>query len=744
MARPRNEALDEENVDSEIEESGESLFGSNYLRDYRPRPDLDYYSLSDASETNTEQVSFYHEEQVQVTSLFAKLKAFLNTKTKALRDMCTKNEASFYVSYMELEKSVDVTDLVRDTEPFMEVFDEALAKVIKDIFPNYHHICAKVHVRLKDVPIVENIRSLRNVHLGTLVKVHGVVTRRGSIIPMFSLIMYTCGKCRTVFGPLVYEMDVPRICINCQSKGPHSINSTETIYKDLQRITLQEIPGNVPSGRLPRQKIVHLTYDLIDSVRPGEEVEITGIYKNSLDCFTARNGPPVFSTIIHAIAIEKKEDAGVFADAKEMNRLGRHPRIKNIVLDSIAPFIYGHKFVKKAVALAMFGGERKEHEGHSIRGDINVLLIGDPGTAKSQFLRYVESTSHRAVLASGQGASSVGLTATVRRDNESKEWTLEGGALVLSDRGICCIDEFDKMNDVDRVSIHEAMEQQSISIAKAGIVTSLHARCSVIAAANPKRGRYNSSLTFAQNVNLTDPIISRFDILCVIKDVVGGEDKITGDFIVNSHIKTMNEILEGNKENDNFDEATKKEGIIKDENGNDILAKETLKKYILYARKNCHPLLSNIDKEKISKLYSDLRKESSMTGSIPITARHIESIIRMSEAFARMRLSDQVLSSDVDSAIEVALESFMSAQKYNITKALRKKFFRFINSGDDALVYILNELHAEKMALGIDITTREFEKRLQNVGLTMKSDFYGCDAFKRNGYVIKNGVICLQ
>lgn len=743
MARKRNQENTQENenneeeIDSEIEESGESLFGSNYLRDYQPRPDLDYYSLSDPTESTVEEVSSMREENVQVTSLFAKLKSFLSTKTKQIREMCTKNEASLYVSYADLEKSLDVSDLVRDAEPFMETFDEALGKVTKEIFPNYHHICSTVHVRIKDVPMAENIRSLRNIHMGTLVRVHGVVTRRGSIIPMLSLIMYTCGKCRTVFGPLVFEMDVPRICINCQSKGPHSINSTETIYRDLQRITLQEVPGSVPSGRLPRQKVVHLTFDLIDSVRPGEEVEITGIYKNSLDCFTIRTGPPVFSTIIHALTVEKKEDSCVFAEAKEMKRLARHPRIQNIVIDSIAPFIHGHKFVKKAIALAMFGGERKEHEGHSIRGDINILLLGDPGTAKSQFLRFVESTSHRAVLATGQGASSVGLTATVRRDNESKEWTLEGGALVLSDRGICCIDEFDKMNETDRVSIHEAMEQQSISIAKAGIVTSLNARCSVIAAANPRRGRYNPSLTFSQNVNLTDPIISRFDILCVIKDVIGGEDKITADFIVNSHIKTMTHITEGQDE-------PYSEGIIKDENGTDILAKETLKKYILYARRNCQPKLSNIDKDKISKLYSDLRKESSMTGSIPITARHVESIIRMSEAFARMRLSDQVLSSDVDSAIEVALESFMSAQKYSITKALRKKFYRFINTGDDAFIYILNELHAEKLALGIDITTREFEKRIQNVGLVMRSEFYSSESFKRNGFNIKNGIIYLQ
>jgi len=180
------------------------------------------------------------------------------------------------------------------------------------------------------------------------------------------------------------------------------------------------------------------------------------------------------------------------------------------IIKSFAPSIFGHEAVKTALAMALFGGETKVKDKHRTRGDINVLILGDPGVAKSQFLKYVEKTAYRAVYTTGQGASAVGLTAAVRKDVVTREWTLEGGALVLADRGVCMIDEFDKMNDQDRTSIHEAMEQQTISISKAGIVTTLRARCSVIAAANPVRGRYDTSVSFSQNVDLSETILSRF------------------------------------------------------------------------------------------------------------------------------------------------------------------------------------------------------------------------------------------
>lgn len=274
--------------------------------------------------------------------------------------------------------------------------------------------------------------------------------------------------------------------------------------------------------------------------------EVTGVYRNNFDAaLNAKNGFPVFSTVIEANHINKEED--LFAafrlteeDEREIRALAHDERIRKRIIKSIAPSIYGHDDIKTALALSLFGGVSKDiNHKHRIRGDINVLLLGDPGTAKSQFLKYVEKTAHRSVFATGQGASAVGLTASVRKDPITREWTLEGGALVLADKGTCLIDEFDKMNDADRTSIHEAMEQQSISISKAGIITSLQARCAIIAAANPIRGRYNPTIPFQQNVELTEPILSRFDVLCVVKDAVDPVmDELLARFVVGSHLRS--------------------------------------------------------------------------------------------------------------------------------------------------------------------------------------------------------------
>lgn len=273
---------------------------------------------------------------------------------------------------------------------------------------------------------------------------------------------------------------------------------------------------------------------------------MTGIYRNIFDvALNANNCFPLFATIIEANHISKQEDN--FAsyrlsneDKQRIQDLARDPRIARRIFKSIAPSIYGHENIKTAIALALVGGESKNIQGkHRLRGDINILMLGDPGTAKSQFLKYVEHTANRAVFATGQGASAVGLTASVHRSPITREWTLEGGALVLADKGVCLIDEFDKMNDQDRTSIHEAMEQQSISISKAGIVCTLQARCAVLAAANPKTGRYNPIHSFQENVELTEPILSRFDVLCVVKDTIDVEmDERLARFVLQSHTRS--------------------------------------------------------------------------------------------------------------------------------------------------------------------------------------------------------------
>ncbi len=452
-----------------------------------------------------------------------------------------------------------------------------------------------------------------------------------------------------------------------------------------------------------------LLNDLIDSARPGDEIEVTGIYRHNVDpSINIMHGFPVFSTVLEANYIRKMEEAHAEMeltddDVTEIRVLSKDPRIAERIFASVAPSIYGHSDIKRALALALFGGQAKEvGEKHRIRGDINVLMMGDPGTAKSQFLKYVEKTAHRAVYATGKGASAVGLTAVVHRDPVTREWTLEGGALVLADRGVCLIDEFDKMNDADRTSIHEAMEQQSISISKAGIVTTLQARCSVFAAANPVKGRYDPSISFFDNVDLTEPILSRFDVLCVVRDTVDAtQDETLAKFVVDSHMRSHPQLRDAENMMD-FEKEDTKVGPTDVNNdlsdsGVQLIPQKLLRKYLLYARNTVTPKLTNMDKEKISSLYIDLRKESMSSGGMPIALRHLESIVRLAEAHARVHLRDYVREDDINTAIAVMLESFFASQKYSLMRQLRRKFHKYLayrKDDNDLLFYVLSGLCA--------------------------------------------------
>jgi DNA replication licensing factor MCM2 len=379
-----------------------------------------------------------------------------------IRTLGEVNAESLEVAYDHLSNSKAILAYFLANSPaeVLKIFDEVAMEVTLLHYPDYERIHSEIHVRISDLPVHYTLRQLRQTHLNCLVRVSGVVTRRSGVFPQLKYVKFDCAKCGITLGPFQQESNVEvRIsyCQNCQSRGPFTLNSEKTVYRNYQKLTLQESPGTVPAGRLPRHREVILLWDLIDSAKPGEEIEVTGIYRNNYDAqLNNRNGFPVFATIMEANHVIKSHDqlAGfrlTEEDEQQIRALSRDPKIVDKIIGSMAPSIYGHVDIKTAVALSLFGGVSKEAQGkHSIRGDINVLLLGDPGTAKSQVLKYIEKTAHRAVFATGQGASAVGLTASVRKDPITSEWTLEGGALVLADRGTCLIDEFDKMNDQDR------------------------------------------------------------------------------------------------------------------------------------------------------------------------------------------------------------------------------------------------------------------------------------------------------
>ncbi|KAG1671758.1 DNA replication licensing factor mcm2 [Nymphon striatum] len=590
------------------------------------------------------------------------------------RNMCklatnflTENKQSFEVDYNILasEEQVLAYFLPEAPSEMLEVFDKAAKDVVLGMFPQYERIAKEIHVRISDLPLVEELRSLRQLHLNQLIRTSGVVTSTTGILPQLSIIKYDCNKCNYILGPFM---------------------QSQTIYQNYQRVSIQESPGKVAAGRLPRSKECILLADLCDSCKPGDE----------------------------------------------------------IIAASMAPSIYGHEDIKRALAMALFGGKAKNPgQKHKVRGDINILICGDPGTAKSQFLKYTEKIASRAVFTTGQGASAVGLTAYVQRSPITREWTLEAGALVLADKGVCLIDEFDKMSDQDRTSIHEAMEQQSISISKAGIVTSLQARCAVIAASNPIGGRYDPSLTFSDNVNLTEPILSRFDILCVVRDQVDAVvDERLARFVVKSHIRHH----PGSTPED-IQEITSNEtpGLT----GVEKIPQELLKKYIIYSKEKTHPKLNQMDQEKVAKMYSDLRRESMATGSVPITVRHIESMIRMAEAHAKMHLREYVNEDDVNMAIRIMLESFIDTQKYSVMKSMKKNFSRYLSfrrDNNELLFFILKQLMQEQSLYlrnrfgmeveSIEISERDLIEKARQINIHSLTPFYASDIFQANNFQV--------
>lgn len=691
------------------------------------------------------------------TEISNRFKSFLRTHTNSkgqymykerIRHMCESNQSSFVVEFPILASKEHVLAYFLPEAPFqmLEIFDEVAKELVLNIFPSYERVTGEIHVRISELPLIEEIRTFRKLHLNQLVRTLGVVTATTGVLPQLSVVKYDCTKCGYVLGPFVQHQNTevkPGSCPECQSIGPFMINMEQTIYRNYQKITIQESPGKIPAGRIPRSKECILLSDLCDRCKPGDEVDVTAIYTNNYDgSLNTEQGFPVFATVLLANHLQVKDSKEIVEslteeDISSIINLSKDHRILDRIVASIAPSIYGHEYIKRALALAIFGGESKNPGNkHKVRGDINVLLCGDPGTAKSQFLKYVEKIAPRSVFATGQGASAVGLTAFVRRSPTTREWTLEAGALVLADNGICLIDEFDKMNDQDRTSIHEAMEQQSISISKVGIVTSLNARCSVIAASNPIGGRYDASMTFSENVDLSEPILSRFDILCVVKDEIDPmQDRHLAKFVVNSHIR---------HHPSNTGKVTSTQ-----EKTNDIsIPQDLLKKYIVYVRQNIHPKLTNIDQDKVAKLYSQLRQESLATGSLPITVRHIESIIRMAEASAKMHLRDHVQEGDINLAIRMMLDSFVDTQKYSVMKSMRQTFQKYLSYNKDhseLLYYILRQLTLDTLAFQkaihgnrittIEVSEKDLLDRARQIDICNLHPFYESEIFKSNNFL---------
>ncbi|KAM0276242.1 hypothetical protein ACHAQH_006965 [Verticillium albo-atrum] len=462
-------------------------------------------------------------------------------------------------------------------------------------------------------------------------------------------------------------------------------------YRDHQTISVQEMPERAPAGQLPRGVDVVLDDDLVDKVKPGDRVQLVGIYK-TLGNRNTNHSSALFKTVILAnnvVLLSSKSGGGIATatitdtDIRNINKIAKKKNLLDLLSQSLAPSIYGHAHIKKAILLMLLGGmEKNLPNGTHLRGDINILMVGDPSTAKSQLLRFVLNTAPLAIATTGRGSSGVGLTAAVTSDKETGERRLEAGAMVMADRGVVCIDEFDKMSDIDRVAIHEVMEQQTVTIAKAGIHTSLNARCSVIAAANPIFGQYDTHKDPHKNIALPDSLLSRFDLLFVVTDDI--ED--TRDRQVSEHVLRMhryrqagteegapvrentsqslgvaiNNQTESQRQTDVFEKfdpmlhagvtVTSGRGANKKP---EVLSLPFMKKYIQYAKTRIRPLLTQEANDRIAVIYVGLRNddlEGNQRRTSPLTVRTLETLVRLSTAHAKSRLSNRIDERDVIAA----------------------------------------------------------------------------------------------
>ncbi len=575
-----------------------------------------------------------------------------------LRQMITMGQRSLLVDYNDLYlyDTRLARLLIERPDEVLRQAAEALRDLVQAEAPEYAEEAERFYVRVRALPKTVPLRQLRSSHIGKLVMLEGILVRSTPIKEKIVKAVYMhCTReegCHEFVWPPEGDIvgdtiEKPPTCPVCgSSSGTFHLVPEKSKLIDWQKIVLQERPEEVPPGQLPRSIEVVLHDDLVDTARPGDRVTVVGIVRVRPDSASKKRA--IYDMVVDAVHIEVsqkilEEVVITREDEERIKALARDPWIRKRIVASIAPAIYGHWDIKEAIALALFGGVPKVTEdGVRIRGDIHVLIVGDPGTAKSQLLQYAARIAPRGIYTTGKGATAAGLTAAVIRDKTTGEYYLEAGALVLADGGVAAIDEIDKMRDEDRVAIHEAMEQQTVSIAKAGIIAKLNARTTVIAAGNPKFGRYLPNRTLADNINLPVTILSRFDLIFILRDQPNPEEDR----------RLARHVLEVHRE------AEK----VRPEIDPDLL-----KKYISYARRYIRPRLTPEASKLIEDFYVEMRRMSieNPEGAIAITARQLEALIRLAEAHAKMALKNEVTVEDAEAAIRL-MKTFLESAGMDI------------------------------------------------------------------------------
>lgn len=605
-------------------------------------------------------------DSVEITDRDADWHRFFKTRYKKELDEISREypyKRSLYINYRDIESfgktGIDLADELLEN-PGKVISD------IKDSIRTHRLVKTKkkeeqpdINIRFMNLPRKIAIREIRSENIGKFVSVEGILRKTTEVRPRITLAVFRCPSGhRTVkaqsYGPFL-EPD------GCQTDGCTQ-KKLELIprfskFVDSQKLRIQESPEGLRGGEQPQTIDLDVIDDITGTVAPGDRIVVNGILR-SIQRSSYGSKSTIFDIYIecNSIEIAEKEFEEVNIsdeDEKEIITLSKDPNIYRKIAHSIAPTIYGVDDVKDAIALQLFGGIAKEMpDGSRLRGDIHVLLIGDPGIAKSQMLRYVVRLSPRAIYTSGQSTTSAGLTATAVKDEFGDgRWTLEAGALVLADMGVACVDEMDKMDKHDRSALHEAMEQQSISIAKAGITATLKSRCALLGAANPKMGRFDDFVAISEQIAMPPSLLSRFDLIFVLADKPEQErDLAIAEHIIKAH--SVGELIaQHNREpipGVDEDYITEQLKPVTPE-----IDPVMFRKYVAYAKRNCFPRLNDEAREALITYYMKLRGLADANKPVPVTARQLEAIVRLAEASARIRLAQEIEKVDADRVITI-------------------------------------------------------------------------------------------
>ncbi|MCL2642171.1 MAG: minichromosome maintenance protein MCM [Candidatus Bathyarchaeota archaeon] len=532
--------------------------------------------------------------------------------------------------------------LLNKPEEYLEYASKAAYEQLRIEDEEYAGKIEKIIIRIAKLLGKEVLRKIGSKNMGKLILVEGIVVRATPVRPMVLQASYKCKRCGTMMKieQTGQFLRAPAVCmgVDCGKDGPFEFAQEESTFIDSQDLRLQEKPEDLPPGQLPRVLAVKLVGDeIVDQARPGDHVSIVGIVRAHAPSLVGMGKLRTFILQIEANSVEllgKEPETSPPSQEEEAKiiELSRDPSVHKKIMNSIAPSIFGNEHLKEAVMYLLFGGVSRSLPDMTVRGEMNALIIGDPGTAKSQMLQYVSRIAPRGLYTSGRGTTAAGLTAAVVRE-KGGSMSLEAGALVLADKGIACIDEMDKMRPEDRVAIHEAMEQHTVSVAKGGIVATLNARTSVLAAANPSLGRYEPNRTVAENISLPVTILSRFDLIFVLRDVPNKEtDSKMSEHILEIHRRGISPV-----------EAP--------------IESDLLRKYVSYA-KSIYPALNTDALKRLKEFYLAMRNASESEGSpVAITARQLESLVRCAEARARVALRREVTAEDAEAAIAIMKKS---------------------------------------------------------------------------------------